>query len=302
MLAPGHERPTRDKRAENKGARARKKPSGCNQASKTKAGNNSLGGSNMFPIHEPDRARLFYAERRRQNPMIKPPTSTDFGTTARPASTFASEGTYANGRSMARLSWSSVFAGAVIALAIQLVLTLIGAALGLAILDPVTGDNPSPAAFGFGAGMWLFITSVISLLIGGYLAARMDGGSNGWLHGLTTWAVVTLLTLIFLSTAVGGLIGTGSGLVNFVSSDAAASELRRATRQAANRTNVRTPDAPAAEAAAEGGAAGAGAAALGLILGALAAAFGGKKGERGLRRRSAFLADQPNAATTSRQV
>jgi hypothetical protein len=45
-------------------------------------------------------------------------------------------------RPFARISWGAIFAGAIIALAAQLVLTLIATAVGLATLNPTTGQNP----------------------------------------------------------------------------------------------------------------------------------------------------------------
>ena len=44
-------------------------------------------------------------------------------------------------RPFARISWGAIFAGAIIALATQLVLTLIGTAVGLATLNPATGPR-----------------------------------------------------------------------------------------------------------------------------------------------------------------
>jgi hypothetical protein len=207
-------------------------------------------------------------------------------------------------RPFARISWGAIFAGGIIALATQLVLTLIGTAIGLATLDPATGDNPSGTTLGIGAGVWLVISSLISLFLGGYVAGRLGGTFNGWLHGLATWAVVTMLTILLLTTAAGGLIGTASGLASFAVSnsdkvsrtqlpravqqqiDQLTAQARQSTDQAAAQAQQTTPEQKTAEArevaqrATKGGAVGAGAAALGLILGALAAAFGGKTGER----------------------
>jgi hypothetical protein len=114
-------------------------------------------------------------------------------------------------RPFARISWGAIFAGAIIALATQLVLTLIGTAVGLATLNPATGENPSGTTLGIGAGVWLVISSLVSLFLGGYVAGRLGGTFNGWLHGLATWATVTMLTILLLTTAAGGLIGTASG-------------------------------------------------------------------------------------------
>lgn len=232
--------------------------------------------------------------------MLTPKTPTDFGTSTRPGETvgFTSGGF----RDFGNISWSAIFAGAVIALATQLVLTLIGAAIGLATLDPATGDNPSGAALGIGAGIWLLVSSIISLFIGGYIAARLAGTRNGWLHGLTTWGIVTLLTAVLLSTAVGSLIGTASGLANFANSTGAGADVRRATRQTIDRTRATTTEQQAretADAAAKSTAAGTGGAALGLILGAVAAALGGKFAEKHLGRYNrAEETFTPSPATT----
>src|SRR5205809_8027832 len=122
-------------------------------------------------------------------------------------------------RPFARISWGAIFAGAIIALATQLVLTLIGTAVGLATLNPATGQNPTGTTFGIGAAVWLVISSLVSLFLGGYVAGRLGGTFNGWLHGLATWATVTMLTILLLTTAAGGLIGTASGLANFAVSN-----------------------------------------------------------------------------------
>jgi hypothetical protein len=204
----------------------------------------------------------------------------------------------------ARISWGAIFAGAIIVLATQLVLTLIGTAVGLATLNPTTGQTPSGTTLGIGAGIWLVISSLVSLFLGGYIAGRLGGTFNGWLHGLATWAAVTMLTILLLTTAAGGLIGTASGLASFAVGnsdrvsrtqlppavqqqiDQLAEQARVSADQAAAQAQQTTPEQKAAEArqvgqrAAKGGAVGTGAAALGLILGALAAAFGGKTGAR----------------------
>ena len=82
-------------------------------------------------------------------------------------------------RPFARISWGAIFAGAIIALATQLVLTLIGTAVGLATLNPETGQNPSGTTLGIGAGVWLVISSLVSLFLGGYIAGRLGGPLMG---------------------------------------------------------------------------------------------------------------------------
>src|SRR5438270_9323152 len=124
------------------------------------------------------------------------------------------------GRPFARISWGAIFAGAIIALAAQFVLTLIGMAIGLATVSPATGSTPSGTALGVGATVWLLLSSLVSLFIGGYIAGRFGGTFNGWLHGLATWGLVTLSTIMLLTTAAGALIGAGTGLASFAATNA----------------------------------------------------------------------------------
>jgi apolipoprotein N-acyltransferase len=236
--------------------------------------------------------------------MIEPTSLPTDRELAQRSATVSSEPLFGFDRPFARISWGSVFAGAMIALATQLVLTLIGAAIGLATLGPATGQSPSGTALGLGAAIWLVITSLVSLFLGGYVSARLGGTFNGWLHGLTTWGTVIMMTMLLLTTAAGGLIGTASGLANFAVSnsdktsevslppaiqqqiDQFSARASQSADEAARQAQQTTPEQQAADArqigqsAAKGGAAGSGAAALGLILGALAAAFGGKTGQR----------------------
>ena len=103
-----------------------------------------------------------------------------------------------------RLSWGAVFAGVVIAVAVQLVLGILGAGIGLTMVDPVEGTTPGAAGFGIGAGIFWLITTVIALGAGGYAAARVAGVHDRFdalVHGLVVWGVTLILTLTRWSTA-----------------------------------------------------------------------------------------------------
>ena len=114
------------------------------------------------------------------------------------------------GKSATRLSWGSVFAGVVIAVAVQLVLGILDAGIGLTMVDPVEGTTPGAAGFGIGAGLYWLITTIVALGAGGYAAARVAGVHERFdalVHGLVVWGVTLLLTLYLLTSAVGGIIG-----------------------------------------------------------------------------------------------
>jgi hypothetical protein len=117
-----------------------------------------------------------------------------------------------------KVSWGAIFAGVVVGLVVQVLLTMLGVGIGVATLDPGTGDNPGVSTFSIVTGIWYVISGIVAAYTGGYIAARMSGktvATSGALHGLTTWAFTTLLVLYLLSTAVGGIVGGAfSGITN----------------------------------------------------------------------------------------
>ena len=125
-----------------------------------------------------------------------------------------------------RLSWGAVFAGVVIAVAVQLVLGILGAGIGLTMVDPVEGTTPGAAGFGIGAGIFWLITTVIALGAGGYAAARVAGVHDRFdalVHGLVVWGVTLILTLYLLTSVVGGIIGGAFRTVGAVAGAAGSS-------------------------------------------------------------------------------
>ncbi len=111
-----------------------------------------------------------------------------------------------------RVSWQAIFAGVVLALALQILLSLLGAGIGLTTVDVNAGSTPSAGGFGIGAGIWWILSSCLALFAGGYAAAWLAGNEisfDGMLHGLTAWAIATIVTLYLLSSAVGGIVGGG---------------------------------------------------------------------------------------------
>ena len=109
-----------------------------------------------------------------------------------------------------QVSWGAVLAGVVVALVTQIVLNMLGIGIGAATLDPVAGDSPSATSFSIGAGIWFALSGVLAALAGGYVAGRLAGAPKestaGW-HGLTTWALTTLVIFYLLTSTVGGILG-----------------------------------------------------------------------------------------------
>lgn len=123
---------------------------------------------------------------------------------------------------MKRISWSAVFAGVLVAIVTQMLLTLLGLGIGLSTIDPVTERNPT-AGLGTGSAIWYIISSLLSLFLGGWVAGRLASAPrlfDGIIHGVLTWCLVTLLTVYFLTTAIGGIIGGAGRLVGSLVSTA----------------------------------------------------------------------------------
>ena len=120
-----------------------------------------------------------------------------------------------------QIAWGAVFAGAAVALFVQLLLNLLAVGVGLASVSPVEPGNPSPETFSIAAGIWYVISTIIAAYVGGYVAGRVSGkpvDNTAGYHGLTSWAVGTLFFIFLLTSAVGGIIGGAASTLGSVGS------------------------------------------------------------------------------------
>jgi len=111
-----------------------------------------------------------------------------------------------------RVSWGAVFTGVVISLVIYLVMSVLGTAIGASLLSPLSEPNPA-RGFGFGSGVWLIVTTVVSVFGGAYFAGRC-APVLGWLHGLLAWAVMILFVVFEMATLIGGAVGVAGNVVS----------------------------------------------------------------------------------------
>jgi hypothetical protein len=161
-----------------------------------------------------------------------------------------------------KVSWGALFAGVVLALTVQLLLNLLGVGVGAAVIDPGTADNPAASTFSIMAGVWYVVAGLVGAFVGGYVSSQLSGcplKTTGAFHGLTTWAVTTLVVLYLLTTSVGVLVGgafsglsgvaggfgkTASGIVQAAApSIAAANPMADIERQIRSASGGTDPDA-----------------------------------------------------------
>ena len=142
-----------------------------------------------------------------------------------------------------RISWAAILGGVVLVVGMQLLLSLLGAGIGLGSVNTNAGTTPDASSLGIGAGAWWIITSLISLAFGGYAAAWLANIGTRWdgmLHGLIAWGIATLLTIYLLSSAVGAILGGGFSALGSLASGAG-STVKAAAQPLAQATGV-TPD------------------------------------------------------------
>ena len=118
-----------------------------------------------------------------------------------------------------KMSWGAVFGGVVAALGVAILLYALGLALGLNVV--VDAQDPSSLrSSGRFTTIWLLVTSLVALFVGGLVAGRgafVLSRSSGAIHGLVLWALTTLagIWLVFnaFSTVVTSVASIGKTAV-----------------------------------------------------------------------------------------
>ena len=100
-------------------------------------------------------------------------------------------------------SWGSIFAGGATALALSIVMALFGVALGFTVVAPKSNDPTSGLGVAF--GLWSFLSVVVSIAGGGFIAG-LFAGQRGLEHGFLVWAVVTIVATLFSGIAIGSAV------------------------------------------------------------------------------------------------
>jgi hypothetical protein len=105
-----------------------------------------------------------------------------------------------------RLSWGAIFAGLIVAMVTQIVLSVLGLAIGLTVWDP--GDAAGSLAQG--AGIWMAVAALVSLFIGGLVTGHLAGVltvGDGALHGGIMWGLSMVVTLWLTASGAGMILG-----------------------------------------------------------------------------------------------
>ncbi|OLP54460.1 hypothetical protein BJF92_03355 [Rhizobium rhizosphaerae] len=141
------------------------------------------------------------------------------------------------------VSWGAIFAGAVGATAVTLVLTLAGSALGLTLVSPFPNESVSASTFAISTAIGLIVMQVLASAFGGYLAGRLRTKWSGLhndevyfrdtAHGILSWAIATLVAAGILGSVISSTVGTGVQAVSSFAGSATSTAATAATATAA---------------------------------------------------------------------
>ena len=111
------------------------------------------------------------------------------------------------------MQWKPIIAGTLAGFAVTLILTTLGAAIGLTAGDAADGGR---RAIGVGALVWWVLTVIVTGLVGGWViarTARLDAEYDPVIYGTLGWVLGALLLLFLLAIGVGSIVGgLGGGL------------------------------------------------------------------------------------------
>src|SRR5919201_6280046 len=107
------------------------------------------------------------------------------------------------------INWSAIWVGALAALAVSVIISLAGAALGAHQLGP-GGRIASWKDVGFGALVFSVVGAFAAFVVGGWVAGKINGfrrAETDMLHGAIVWLVAVPLLVAFAALGAGTLFG-----------------------------------------------------------------------------------------------
>lgn len=129
-----------------------------------------------------------------------------------------------------RISWGALLAGLFVTLAVFVVLTTLGAAIGISSADQISGDTVAT-----GAGIWAVVTALLAFFCGGCVVSRCTAGetkAEAVVYGTVLWGAAFAMIL----WATGSVLRTGAtvavGSANVAASAGGSADWERAARRA----------------------------------------------------------------------
>ena len=108
-----------------------------------------------------------------------------------------------------RINWGAILGGTVIGLFSQILLGILGIAIGLLVINP---QEIIGTGFTFGTVLYLVIITLFSVFIAAFTTGRFAGllsKNDSILHGIATLALLTIISLFTLTGNVPGVLNYG---------------------------------------------------------------------------------------------
>ncbi len=116
-----------------------------------------------------------------------------------------------------RVSWGAIFAGTAVVIAVSMLLSILGSAIGMFILEP-TSPEPFSGVFGT-VSVWTGVSILIGLACGGFVAGKL-AGADGFIHGFVVWSVTMIAGVLLVGSITAGVarmtgkaIGAGGTMI-----------------------------------------------------------------------------------------
>ncbi|TVR39516.1 MAG: hypothetical protein EA402_14560 [Planctomycetota bacterium] len=122
---------------------------------------------------------------------------------------------YTNGPNPLWISWAAIIAGVTTAIAIQIALTALCIASGLAFFES-TDPLSSAVKVGVGTVAVLLLCALVSIFVGAWVTGRMKCHrvpGEAAIHGMLVWAVTGIGTLLLTTVSIGVLAGGAFSLL-----------------------------------------------------------------------------------------
>lgn len=142
-----------------------------------------------------------------------------------------------------RVRWGPIISGIMVAIATQLVLSALGAAIGSTFLAGSGAPRSNAPGVGTSVGIWSIISLLVGLFVGSWVASRVSGPMNrntAMLNGAILWATTLALSAWLVASGVSGAFGIAASnageVINQVQQQGGANVPRNAPRVSAQQT------------------------------------------------------------------
>jgi len=110
------------------------------------------------------------------------------------------------------IHWGAIFAGLAFILAGTLLLMILGAAIGVSVVD-VTDMAAIGGGLAIGAVLWVVLSTLVVNFTGGLLAAHLSGRmthASGLMHGVVVWSVAFVALVVLDAMVISGVVSAGA--------------------------------------------------------------------------------------------